>query len=390
MWKWIEGMVETHRSQIFHAVAGAGAGAIAATFVCPLDVVKTRLQVYGNSHGSFSRGQGGIIIGTLRQILKDEGFRGLYRGLSPTVFALLPNWAAKALGACCIKLSSVLISYGVIEGDYNVFKRGVYFTVYGHFKSRLETEHVITDQHGKQVKIKKMSVGANILAAAGAGAATNIATNALWVVKTRLQTQQLRPSHVPYTSTANALHRIYSEEGIRGLYSGIVPALAGISHVAVQFPVYETLKERIAQKKGISPEKLSSGDVALASSISKIIASTLTYPHEVVRSRLQEQSHSKHAEIRYRGVLDCIKKVYMKEGIAGFYSGCATNLMRTTPAAVITFTSYELICRKLENLFPPDSQPTSNSSQSYPNMGKIVEHAPPVPLEDGRVPHLQK
>ncbi|XP_074581779.1 nicotinamide adenine dinucleotide transporter 1, chloroplastic-like isoform X3 [Curcuma longa] len=276
------------REVLCDALAGASAGAIAATFVCPLDVIKTRLQVRGPSEVCPSSSRRNIIISSLKQIIKNEGVSGLYRGLTPTITALLPTWA-------------------------------VYFTVYNQLKSLLHSH--------------------------GAGAATAITTNPLWVVKTRLQTQGMRDDVEPYKSMLSALRRITLEEGRKGLYSGLLPSLVGITHVAIQFPSYEKIKSYLALKENTSVDRLSPRDIAIASSLSKIIASTLTYPHEVIRARLQEQGHARNNSNKYAGVTDCIRKVFYKEGISSFYRGYVTNLLRTTPAAVITFTSYEMIHR---------------------------------------------
>ena len=201
------------------------------------------------------------------------------------------------------------------------------------------------------MKVADANHFAHILAAAGAGAATIFVTNPLWVAKTRLQVQHSHalasamPKRVPYTSTINALTRMMREEGLKGLYSGFGPSLIGIAHVIIQFPLYESIKVELAREREVAVNKIEPIDLMVASAIAKMIASTLTYPHEVIRSHMHV-----HGLGPFSGIGALVRRIYLEGGVAAFYRGCATNLIRTTPAAAITFTSFELVSREIEKL----------------------------------------
>lgn len=307
-------------SQAATALAGAGAGAVAAVVVCPLDVLKTRLQVQRGAMPaagplSFAnqvappRKSGLAITGGLAAIVRSEGILALYRGLTPTLMALLPNWT-------------------------------IYFSAYELFKGALATR--ATGSHSNHWT----DALAHVTAAAGAGGLTVLATNPLWVVKTRLQVQRVDARWAPpYRGTLNALRRIAYEEGLGGLYSGLAPSLVGVSHVMVQFPVYEELKARLAEAQGCVVDDLDPLSIVAASSMAKMTASSLTYPHEVVRSRMHVEGVG-----AFHGAVAVARSVYRENGLAGFYRGCLTNLIRTTPAAAITFTTFELLQRSLHSL----------------------------------------
>ena len=323
--------------QVSNALAGAGAGAVAATIVCPLDVLKTRLQV------STLRAGGDAYVSTfqsLRSIVQLEGFVGLYRGLTPTIAALLPNWAVYFTAYEFLKRSSFQKSRQRATGD--------------DAQNETESELAASLRH--------------MTSAAGAGAATVFVTNPLWVVKTRLQVQHSRalrgsmPTRAVYKGTLDALRRVAKEEGARGLYSGLAPSLAGIAHVVIQFPVYERLKLELARgdfsvfgfedgRDGKTGKQRCVGDLtgvelACASAVAKMVASSVTYPHEVIRSHMHVQGLGP-----FGGVLGLIAKIHAEGGgLRAFYRGVGTNLVRTTPAAAITFTSYELISRQFQEL----------------------------------------
>lgn len=298
-------------------ISGAASGFLAGIVVCPLDVIKTRLQAQGAARIAVQEIGAKVntkslvefpgFKSTVASIFKNEGIKGFYRGLVPTMIGYLPTWT-------------------------------IYFTVYE------KTKQIYPKLNEEYLNVKYESFN-HFCSALTAGLASSIAVNPVWVVKTRLMIQtndrQQFPDRTYYNGTMDAFRKMYREEGIRVFYSGLVPSVFGLIHVGIHFPVYEKLKKVLHVTNHKSHEKeLSLGRLILALAASKMIASTITYPHEILRTRMQIQSSNKRC-LTHMGFVDTVKLIFKREGIKGFYAGYLVNLSRTVPASAVTLVSFE-------------------------------------------------
>ncbi|KAJ3412539.1 hypothetical protein HDV05_000620 [Chytridiales sp. JEL 0842] len=291
----------TFSKSIDSGLAGFIAGAVSTAVLHPLDLVKTRFQV----DDSTRRGAYGV-RGTLdawKGIVRLDGYKGLYRGLSANLAGATLSW-------------------------------GLYFWWYSMIQDQMRSFRGmdITVSEQKQ----RLPPGDHMLASALAGALTSLITNPFWLVKTRMCADRASDPNA-YKSLTEGLWKTYKGEGVRGLYKGIVPALFGVSHGALQFMAYEEMKKWRAGEG--STEKLGTGEYILFAAGSKVFATVVTYPYQVVRSRIQIERARKN--VKYQGTIGTIKRIYNIEGFYGFYKGLGPNVIRVLPGTMITFGVYE-------------------------------------------------
>eukprot|EP00834_Sanchytrium_tribonematis_P008818 NODE_1205_length_1795_cov_1.280660.p1 type:complete len:290 gc:universal NODE_1205_length_1795_cov_1.280660:811-1680(+) len=270
------------------AFAGALGAAISLITVYPLDISKTKLQVQTTTKET--------TYTTLMKIYKEEGILGLYTGIA-----------------------SALIQ--TFSGNYSYFFWYKFIRTY------------YLKKYNQLSTISELAIGAF------AGGLCQITTIPISVVVTRQQTtpKKLRKSLV------NTWREIISENGWIGLYKGFAASILLTINPSITYGVYQKLKAACLRIYG----NTSPVQILLLGALSKTLATIVTYPYIMAKTRLQWKPTLENDKMnyQYKSAWDVIQKVIDKEGFFGLYQGLSAQIGKAVLAQALLFVLKDKIER---------------------------------------------
>jgi len=178
-------------SSLNRLVCGGAAGITSVFFTYPLDIVRTRLSIQSASFAALSQAHKARLPGmwaTLVLMYKTEGgVLALYRGIIPTVAGVAPY-------------------VGLNFMTYELVRQ--YFTPEGE---------------------QNPSAWRKLAAGAISGAVAQTFTYPFDVLRRRFQINTMSGMGYQYTGILNAVTSIIAQEGVKGMYKGIVPNLLKVA-----------------------------------------------------------------------------------------------------------------------------------------------------------------
>ncbi|KAI4205521.1 MAG: hypothetical protein LQ350_000300 [Teloschistes chrysophthalmus] len=373
-----------------HATAGSIGAATSNLLTYPLALLVTRLQIQRSLHKECIepadegyRSLGGAIA----KIYKSEdGLAGFYAGLVPDT------------------LKTIADSF-------------LFFLTYHYLRQ--------TRLKARGPSIKHLPVVDELAVGFIAGAFSKLWTTPIGNVVTRQQAASMmsetqHPGHTKSSIRSVAL-KIRSEKGLQGFWSGYSASLVLTLNPSITFLLFETIKRLVIprQKRSNPPPQAT----FLIAAVSKAIASTITYPFSLAKSRAQasskpinerntkskgtsedvhEQTISAVGKAKAKApsnVFSTILHIASTQGLGGLYDGLSGEVLKGFFSHGITMLVkqavhqfiiqlYFLTLRLLKRF--PDPHPAIQATSKNTQRGFIAVQERLQPLGSTMVHNIQK
>lgn len=272
-------------SLFLNFVVGGLSGMCATTIIQPIDMIKVRIQLRGESKGKTSP------FDVAKEVYHQGGMKGFYQGLD-----------------------SALLRQAV----YCSLRIGIYYTL----------NERSADKDGN-VSATARAINSLLAGAIGSGIA-----NPCDLALVRMQADQTLPEaqRRNYRNVFHAFSTIVKEEGFLNLYRGCAPTVARAASLNLSMLfTFDIFKQALAERYGQGK-----GTTLAASYLSGFFVAGVSLPFDNMKTKLQKQTKGPDGKYMYNGLADCLKKTIAREGMTGLWTGLPTYYIRVAPHAMFT------------------------------------------------------
>ncbi|EGF84114.1 hypothetical protein BATDEDRAFT_21867 [Batrachochytrium dendrobatidis JAM81] len=230
---------------------------------------------------------------SILSISRNEGFRALWRGLTPTLIMSIPSTT-------------------------------VYYIGYDFLR----------EAFGRHMSHMGIEAYAPLVAGALARIISATVISPIELVRTRMQA-----GDSSMRETMQGISNHIKSNGLQSLFRGLLPTLwRDVPFSAIYWVGYEQIKKElvVSDKHGNVENELKSSFIA--GSVSGSISAILTHPFDVVKT-LQQISHTNST--KSLSMLASFHGVLQQSGWRGLFTGLVPRFVKVAPACGIMISSYE-------------------------------------------------
>uniref|UniRef100_A0A7E4VJI5 Mitochondrial glycine transporter n=1 Tax=Panagrellus redivivus TaxID=6233 RepID=A0A7E4VJI5_PANRE len=260
---------------------GTVSGLTTSVLLQPLDRLKTLAQQQNKTNGHVT------VDVLIRRVWQEHGLLGYWKGLTPTLWRVVPG---------------VSVYFGLIEAS-RVF--------------------VIEPQHAWE----------HFIVGTGARSCAAVILHPTTLIKTRLESSLYR-----HTSTADAFRTVVREQGVRGLWCGLMPTLfrdAPFSGFYLMF-----YRQQLAVVEQWSSHDLTPSLRVLCGISAGLLACVLTQPFDVLKTTVQLYPRD------YSSMRTATARIYTELGLKSFFKGFVLRALRRSLASALNWTLFDELFKR--------------------------------------------